>query len=1080
MKLTTKRLLQKVAIAVCATLLAIMLAVTNIAYQHKTEVTRFFGVEDFIKYEIDSPDGTKVNTEYFETQYKNIREVAYGGYLIQIEEQIEGTVLLKNDGALPLAKGTKVSLFGNAANDPFYGASGSGGINSSDSISWLQAFAGNYLSKEDPKKNTGLKTDGEVYLNVNQSLIDSYSKAATKASSKQTEVVIGDMDWQDIQQKAGYNNIPEYNTAIMIIKRTGGEGYDLPATSSTTAGEYSLDKTTPGKSDGVYGDYLQLSANEVSILKGLKELKDQGQVDKVVLILNMASTIQLDFLNDEDYGVDACLWTGSVGEFGTIGVTQLLVGEQNFSGGASATLWADHLMNPVNSNFADNNYYFQYENYESFGFAEMTGGYQSTFTSYMVYQEGMYLGYKYTETRYEDYVMGVNNVGNYNYKDVVAYPFGYGLSYTEFEFSNYTATKSGKTYKVSVDVTNKGDVAGKTPVQVYIAKPYGDYERANKIQVPSVQLIDFGKTPIIQPGKTVTVNIDVNEKYFATYDTFGEGTYVLTPGDYYLIVAQDAHEAVNNLLAAKGKTPANTNNKMDAEGNVDLVKNFKYSLDKYTYAYSTATGNPIQNSFDFADINTYEGKGSNSVEYYSRDNWQGTVQLSTRDASGKLTKPYAKLTMTQTMANELRDQMDADKVIKKGGEYPTYGAKNGLVLIDLRYVDEVTGEVSYEPYGSMLWDKLLDQMTWEETITLLSQGRHQTTVIESVAKPGTGDENGPNGQSHNYGAPAESSRFSGPKNPYGYRIEDPDVGKGYSSTGFSSNGVLAASFNKELAEKVGKQIGEEGLWGGTAGLLGTGLNIQRSPYAGRTAEYYSEDAMLSGLIAAPETAAIESMGVHCYIKHCAMNESETARHGVQLWCSEQAMRENYLRAFEITIEEGGAFNVMTSFSRMGVWAVANCVPFSQRFLRNECGLPGIIETDAAGDMTDGAHGEAYVSRMVNVYTGATDLNEYNYANDLPDYTGGSHYWSDYAPNADGKGDYGHFAQMMRESCKRILYATLTSNAMCGTSSNTRFKKIMVPWEKGIISANVILGAATLASVAWLVVDLIINKKKENI
>lgn len=1097
------RYIQKALIVLFTTLFATMLIATQVAYDNYDTITGALGQTSVKVYTVEeeeedisglTPEEQEIKrkekimkSEYFKSQYNTIREVAYGGYLVQLEEQTEGTVLLKNDNnTLPLAKGSKVTLFGNAANSPFYGASGSGGINSGDSISWQQAFQGSYISQETPKKNGGLLTADEPYLVINNDFWSSYfGSGFSSASSGQTNVRIGDRAWSTVPALNGYNSFSEYNTAIMIIKRTGGEGYDLPATTSSTKGKYSIDATNATVSDGANGgDYLQLNDNEVSILKGLKAEKDAGRISKVVLILNMASTIQCDFINDPEYGVDACLMTGSVGEFGTIAVTRLLVGEENFSGGLSATIWADNLNNPTMSNFADNNYYFQYENYADFGFKPMTAGYQSSFTSYMVYQEGMYLGYKYTETRYEDYVKGVQNVGDYDYKKVVSYPFGYGLSYTTFQFSNYRVTRNASSYTVSVDVKNTGSKAGKTPVQVYISKPYGDYERTNKIQVPSVELIDFGKTGIIQPNATETVTIEVDEKYFASYDTFGAGTYVLTPGKYRLTVARDAHEAVNNLLAYDGYTPANTNNKMDAEGNRDLVKEYTYSLNTNLYARSTKTNNLITNAFDFADINTYEGKGNNSVEYYSRDDWAGTVKLSTREENGDLVKPYVKLTMTEKMKNDLIDQMDSTKNIQPDNTpYPTYGAENGLQLIDFLYKNEETGEIMYEPYDSDKWDKLLDQMTWDEMVNVLSNGRHKTVAVASIGKPGTGDENGPNGQSHTYGNSSAGGSFNGPKNPYGQRIEAADRSNGFTSTGFSSNGVLASTFNKEVAAKVGKQIGEEGLWGGTAGLLGTGLNIQRTPYSGRTAEYYSECAMLSGLIAAPETAAIESMGVHCYIKHCAMNESETARHGVQFWITEQAMRENYFRAFEIVIEEGNAFNVMTSFSRIGVWAVANSVPFAQDFLRKECGLPGIVETDAAGDMTDGSHGEAYVSRILNVYTGATDLNEYNYGATVNELTSSPyletlHKYPDFAPeSAGGPGGYGKLAQMMRESVKHICYATLTSNAMCGITANTRFEYVTPEWENVVKGANIGLGIATGASVLWLVIDVILRKRK---
>jgi beta-glucosidase len=678
----------------------------------------------------------------------------------------------------------------------------------------------------------------------------------------------------------------------------------------------------------------------------------------------------------------------------------------------------------------------------------------------------MYMGYKYTETRYEDYVMGTANVGEYVYDDVVAYPFGYGLSYTDFEFGAPAVQKVGKEYQVSVKVTNTGKVAGKTPVQIYIAKPYGDYAKANDIQVPSVQLIDFGKTSMLQPGASEIVTVNVSEQYFSTYDTFGAGTYVIMPGDHYLIVAEDAHAAVNNLLAAKGYTPASTGNRMDAKGDASKAVKFTYDLDKDTWSVSVSTGNPIQNIFGFVDINTYEGRGNNAVEYYSRDNWAAVPMLE-RNADGSLVKHHAVLTMTATMANELRDQMDASKEIIPGGEYPTYGADNGLTLLDMK-------GLSYE---NPLWEDLLDQLTWDETVDLLSNGRHKTQPIQSVNKPGTGDENGPNGLSQQYKSPSTGGRFNGPTNPYASRINDPDLNQGFTTTGFSSNGVMAASFNKELAAEVGKQIGEEGYWAGMSGLLGGGFNILRSPYAGRTAEYYSEDAMLTGLIGAPFTAAIESMGVHCFVKHAALNESETARHGCQEWITEQAFRENYLRAFELVFVDGGAFNVMTAFNRIGTIAVANSVVFAQNWLRNEIGLPGIVETDCAGDMTDGAHGEAYVSRIVNVFTGASDLNEYNYAADAPDYTGSSYTYASFAPTANGgPGTYGNLGQAMREAAKRILYAGVNSNSICGYSSNVRVVRVTPPWETVAKVWDCVIAVLFVASLAWVAIDALKAKK----
>lgn len=1085
--------LQKAAITFTGVVFGVMMTATPILWDNESTITGALGQTDFITEETGDKDYTADELEYYKSEYKNLKELVYNGFQVQEQEQAEGTVLLKNDNdALPLAKGAKVSVFGVAGAHPFYGASGSGGINTTDAINWYDAFAGySYSDKNDP--NVAKK--GDTLLDVNPELAEDYlewGKPGTSSwtgstpggpyssSSSVSAVHIGDAPWDVVQTSAGYDDVETYgDAAIYIISRSGGEGYDLPATSGRNAQYGNENNQYVSENDGTDGDYLQLSPVEISVLEGLQDLKEAGTIDKIVLVLNMASTIQLNFLVEDTYDIDACLWTGSVGEVGTVAVAKLLTGEYNFSGGASATLWSDHLMNPINNNSMDQNYFFTYEdaydgaNYYDVANVALTSQYQSSFTTYTVYQEGMYLGYRYTETRYEDYVTGRAKTGNYDYDKVVAYPFGYGLSYTTFEFSDFTAVKDGNHYNVSVKVTNTGDVAGKTPVQIYVAKPYEKYAQDNQIQVPSVELIDFGKTKELAPDAFEVVTIEVDEEYFTSYDTFGAKTYITMDGDYYLIAAQNAHEAVNNLLAAKGYTPQNTDNRMDAAGDEKLTKKFHYNFDDKTYSF-TEDGYPITNRFEFADINTYDGRGDNHVEYYSRDNWEAVPMLE-RKEDGTLVKHNAVLSMTQQMVDEMNNQMDAGYMIKSDDvEYPTYGANNGIKLIDL--MKDKTDPMSVD-YNDTMWDALLDQLTWDETVTLLSNGRHKTVAIESVQKPSTGDENGPNGFNQTYKEASGGSRFSGPTNPYAERaggfdengeyIADPDLGK-YTTTGFSSNGVLAATFNKDLAREIGEQIGEEGLWAGQAGLLGIGLNIQRSPYAGRTAEYYSECGTLSGLIAAPEIAGIESKGVHCFIKHAAMNEGETARHGVNTWATEQSMREIYFRAFEIGITEGGSFSVMTSFSRMGTQAVANCVEFTQ-WLRNECKLPGIVETDCAGDMTDGAHGEAYVSRIVNVYTGATDLNEYNYGDDTPDYTGSSYNY-DYFRPGNSNGNFGKLAQAMRESAKRILYHTVTSNAMNSYSSNTNIITVTPPWETAVIAVDVVFGVLLGASVIWFVAD----------
>ncbi len=1089
MNKTIKRNLQKGAFALSSTLLGLMVVATIITSENTDTITAVLGQEN-TKIVHKGTDGDKL---HYKSAFKSIKEVAYNGLQIEEEEVKEGAVLLKNDNnALPLKKESNVSLFGGASAYPLYGATGSGGINTAEALDWYQGFSGMHYEADMPKAD-GVKT-GKAYLNVNKELYDYYKTKCKEpkkdwsgkvdgednpfsALSSIGEARIGEVPWTALEESGAMNNVSSYgDAAIFVIRRNGGEGFDLPSTSGRNDQYGNTNDKQASTNDGSNGDYLQLSAAEKSVLLGLKALKDKGTIKKIVFIMNTPNPVQCDFINDSQYGIDAALMTGSLGEVGSIAVAKLLTGEANFSGGLSQTLWMDNLKNPVNANFTDQNYFFTYENFADFGFQDYSkqNSQQSSMTTYQVYQEGMYLGYKYTETRYEDYVMGSDKVGDYKYDEVVAYPFGYGLSYTDFEFTDLKVkeTKNNK-YELSLSVKNTGSVDGKTPVQVYISKPYKDYAKKHNIQVPSVELLDFGKTDVIKAGQSENISITLDKKYFASYDSDGAKTYVIMDGDYYLTVSNGAHDAVNNILAKKGFTKSNTNNRMDSDGNADLVYKLDLPFDKDTFSISSKTGNPITNQFSEADINTYSGRGENKVQYYSREDWEGTVKLCTRNADGVLTKPHAVLTMTQQMANELRDQFDADKIIVADDvEYPTYGAKNNLSLITLKD----------ENINSPLWDKLLDQLTWDETVDLLSNGRHKTQFIESVVKPATGDENGPNGYNNVYEHATQGSRFAGPTNPYSEFVNDPDIKpadapKGsiwYSTTGFASNGVLASSFNKDLAKRIGEQIGEEGLWSGHAGLLGSGFNIQRTNYAGRNAEYYSEDAMLSGLIGAPETKGTESKGVHCFVKHFALNESETGRHGVQEWISEQAFRENYLRAFEIVFEEGEAFNVMTAFNRIGTTAVANSVKMAN-ILRNEFGLPGIIETDYAGDMTGGSC-EPYVSRFVNVYTGASELNETNYGVDATDYTGGKHTFSDYAPN--GTIHSGKFALAMRKAAKSILYATVKSEAINGYSSGDEIIRITPLWQKLVYTGDAVTAVLFALAVLWPVSEFVIGKIKE--
>ncbi|MCD7761384.1 MAG: fibronectin type III-like domain-contianing protein, partial [Clostridiales bacterium] len=765
---------------------------------------------------------------------------------------------------------------------------------------------------------------------------------------------------------------------------------------------------------------------------------------------------------------------------------QVLSGEVSPSGRLPDTMWVDNAMNPVNVNYGC----WIYENAEELGVPSAlgTGQYpETTLAGYVVYQEGMYLGYRYTETRYEDLVLGTANVGDYDYESVVARPFGFGLSYAEFELSNMVVEKDGdRDYVVTVTVTNTSDTySGKCSVPVYISKPYGDYARDNQIQVPSVELVNFGKTQTLAPGESETLTITVDEKYFASYDSYGAEGYVLMDGDYYLAVGGDAHEAVNNVLAAKQANGVTIDeSKMVGDGDSTLVQKFTLSFDQDKYAYSDAvssldgeTNVLVTNLFDFADINLYEGRGDNSVDYYSRDNWSAV--------SFDMENGHVTLTMTEQMAEEIYAQLPAQTgnynnaagvpeeylqpIEEDDGEYPTYGVDAGLSLIDMRY-DEDGNEISF---NDPIWDTFMDQLTWEDTVKVVSNGFHITEAIDSVGKPQTKDENGPNG----FGGWAFYYGYYTGQNGLAYRTavaegyvdadgnvtEDADP-EGYTlMTGFPANAIMAATFNRDLAAKAGNIIGNDGIWSGASGLYGVGLNIHRSPYAGRTCEYYSECGTLTGMIAAAECSAIEEKGVHVYNKHCALNDQETNRHGVGTWVNEQTLREIYLRAFEIPIVEGGAFNTMASFSRFGVQAAAACSALGTDFLRGECGMRGIIVTDYYGDMDGNQDCDPYFEMVYGVLVGGSDLPDGN------------------APSTDGHFEvyetgYSEMAWAMRLAAKRICYQTAWSNAMNGISSTTQIVTVIPWWQSALYTADVVFVALFAVGLIWTGVALYQERK----
>ncbi len=875
---------------------------------------------------------------YFTKDFDSVEEsMAYKTDLCKRLEA-EGAALLMNENdALPLAKGAKVSTFSNNSVNLVYGGTGSGNVDASTALNLKQTLEESGFEVNETLWNFYTEGDGSQYTRTDSAL----SMAGDGSAAG-----VGEVPW-DVYTEDVKGSVSSYgDAAIVTFSRVGGEGADL---------------TFQGN------NYLALDENEQDLLKGLAEMKAAGTIQKIIILINSANTLQVDFLEKEEYAIDACLWIGDVGQAGINAVADILVGEINPSGSLVATYLKDNYSSPAMVNMAVT----EYANADQHGIAD------TSTRMYCIYQEGIYVGYRYFETRYEDTVMGTGNTASYNYHEDVAYPFGFGLSYTTFEYSDMSAKYNESTdqFEVTVTVTNTGDMAGKETIQVYSQSPYTEYDKENGVEKASAVLVGFEKTDELAPGASETVTVYVDKRELASYDATGAKTYILDEGTYYLTVATDAHNAVNNILAAKGYTPENTANRMDEAGNATMVHPWvQEAFDAETYATSV-TGFEITNQFDEANPNNYEGLDV-EITYVSRNDWEGTFPTE-----------IVQLEATEQLAKDLED-VQYDPADYEAMEMPVMGADNGRVLAEYIGLD----------YDDPAWDELLDQLTFEEMASIIGDGFHWQMPAESVNAPGTRDENGPQGL---------TAGLMGGATAMAYTSED----------------VMAATFNRELMEEVGTSIGNDCLEGNVAFLYGPGNNIHRTSYGGRNFEYYSEDGFLSGEISAAEIKGIESKGVGVLMKHFVLNDFETNRLGVNVWANEQSIREIYLKAFQAPVEDAGANGVMTAYNRLGTsWAGGN-YNLVTNVLRNEWGCEGKVITDNCGS------GElSYMNAADGVLSGGSIFDAMMSRED---------HFEQYRDDAV-------VVNAMREAAHRNLYATANSLAMNGIGLDTEVEARTLP------------------------------------
>ena len=1017
------RTMRKVLANIAVALMIIAYFGNTLAGSFSGQINSFLGTSTTKIEYLEGSDGTY--PRYYETEYKSVAELKAAGLALAEKVEGEGAVLLMNNGLLPLT-GNQVSLFGATAASPVYGGTGSGAVSTDDAPSYPDAL-----------ERAGLTV-------TNKGLLQWYSEEEYGREFSSDGAGINEVKWTKIMKSDHVSTFGNGEVAIFIIGRVGGEANDLKAVNHPDGGQNPLGADVDENSD-----YLMLNKEEQGILKGLKGLKDEGKLGGIVVLFNSANPISADFLTDPAYGVDAALWIGSVGQTGLYAVGDLLTGKINPSGSLPDTWWMNNLLNPAMANFGS----YTYTNGSDYSFVSSPAKY----TSYVVYQEGIYLGYKYTETRYEDKVLGTANVGDYEYKDVVAFPFGYGLSYTTFSMSDMKVEKQGEgnkaEYVINVTVTNTGSVAGKKAVQIYAQKPYTAYDIENQIEKASVELVGYAKTQILEPNASETVTITVPEYFLTSYDALGTGVYILDEGTYYFTAASDSHEAVNNILAAKGKTVANG---MTAEGNAALVSTVDYAFDATTYAVAYGSGNAVTSLFDHADPNRYEGKGNNSVTYISRNNWNGTVTLWGDTNEDGFNDNYVKLSMTDAMYDDVI--LDATDLPANDDNWPTMGSTETAYSLIHLLKDENGDPI---PYDHPMWEQLLDQLTYDDMARLCAVGLRMTVSLESIGKPETLDHNGPSGVTQKYSA--------GP-NGFANQLNDPD--KNQTGTCFPCNGIIAGTMNDALALEVGEIIGEDAMWAGYAGFYGSGVNIHRTPYAGRVFEYYSEDGILTGLIDTYETQGIQSKGVYVYNKHFALNDQELQRQGLGTWCNEQAMREIYLRAFELPIVNADAKCVMTAFNRIGaIWSGADYELITS-WLRGEAGMTGHAVTDMyEGDYMSKPHEVLAGNDIPDNFPGTTGTNISGASKDNLGFE-----FSAYGPN--GETPNAQIAQALRTSSHRVLYTVLHSRGMDGIDANVRIVSVTPWWQTALNVFQYVTLALSVASLALLVMDMLPKKKEQ--
>ena len=1007
-----------------ASLLALSVCASTVVDGFRTDIDKFLGTKS-TKLVTENSDGTDLYT--FKSDYTSTTELLHGIQDVGERMSEEGSVLLKNNGALPLTQDEtqKITLLGFSSYYPVQGGDmGSSLVENTgtdaDTVDMVAAFkakgfglnqtvADMYEALKPTYKSEVQSWGGTVEYNH----ITAPSTTGVFSSKEPSQAA---MDGQNATWKDSMN---DNNVMIVTIARSASEnGSYNPGTAGVDPTQ-NLNQTDP----------LGLSDDERDLINAAVTAK-AANGGKVIVLLNNASAMEVQEIED-NVGVDAILQVGLPGGYGFYGVADILSGAVSPSGHLTDTYAVKNASAPSAQNFGD----LQWANANP----------DISMNDAIVEAENIYIGYKYYETRYFDTVMGQGNAAStvgsstgsaWNYDDEVTYPFGYGLSYTTFEqtLDNLNVDLENETVTANVTVKNTGSVAGKDVVQLYVSLPYTDYDKEHGVEKAAIQLLDYGKTAELAPGASETVTITADMQNMASWDSTADnaagskGCYILDAGDYWFTIGNGAHEAVNNVLAAEGQS---------VDGSADKAKSWTLdSFDSTTFA-TTKNGTAVENQLADMDINSWL---PGTATYLTRADWEGTFP-----------KTYKDLTAT----DEMIDILDNDIYeINANGDPSTvtFGADNGLTLADLKGVSDINDE---------RWDMLMDEITLEECMIRTGFGGTSTKVIESIMSPETIQNDGPNGiYSYPLGQYANTDASTG--DPCVVDANDPNLT--YKMGTMVNETVIAQTFNKDLAADYGRVIGNYSLWANTTIFWGIGTNLHRLPYNARNHEYYSEDAVLTAGQGTAYAAAAMEYGVIIAPKHLAFNDTEINRTGVSVFMTEQQARENELRGTQGIVENAHVLGVMTAYNRVGITQDNAHTGLTKNILRNEWGFQGLISEDFIQDANYVVLKEA----VLNGVTMSCNTGDNTMAAVSEKYP----YWTVEAVSQDTT-----MMTALKQAMKYQNYALANSNAMDGMASNTKLVSVRTWYDNALTAVQIVFAALTVLAAAMYVLDERKSKKQ---